>query len=237
MHDDRTGRVRLARCAATAIGLLAICSGAHAARPFFTEDADIIQRGNCEVELVQVEQRARMTEAESGTSAQLACGVPASTELAVIGFRIRRGAEHWPGAGVGGKTGLQPVGDGALGVAIAYSLLAEKLPGASFQRSRSAISLVGTQTAGRMLFHGNVGFARDHFERENLVPWAAAAEHLGERFDFGGEVFAEGRRSAWLGAGARYAALPDRLSLDLSYAVRTNSARTRRATFGMTLSF
>ena len=225
------------RAAAAAISSLAICGGAHAARPFFTEDADIIQRGNCEIELVQAGQSAGGTEPDRITSAQLGCGLPASTELAVIGLRVGRGTEHWPAAGVGGKTGLQPVGDGALGVAIAYALLYEKLPGASYQRSRSAISLVGTQTAGHVLLHGNVGFARDHFARENLVPWAAAAEHLGERFDFGGEVFAEGSRSAWFGAGARYAALPDRLSLDASYAIRANSARSRRATIGMTLSF
>ena len=95
MHDDRTDRARVARATAAAIGLLAICNGVHAARPFFTEDADIIQPGNCEIEVVLADQRAGGTDPESGTSAQLGCGLPASTELAVIGFRLRRDCKQW----------------------------------------------------------------------------------------------------------------------------------------------
>jgi len=208
-----------------------------AARPFVTDDADVIKPGACEVELVHSEQRARMAQAERSTSAQLGCGVGASTELALAAQRTTRGSEHWPVLMVGGKTGLRPVSDGALGVAVAYSLVGEKLPGSAFKQTRAAASLVATESRGRVLAHGNLGFAHDRVLHANTTVWGFAVEKLGDRFDFGGEVFGENSRSAWLGAGARHAVLPDRLSVDASYSVRSNSARARRVTLGMTLAF
>ena len=248
MHDrgvDAGARKRLTCVRGRGVALVAVAALAgvlvgmpvFAARPFVTDDADVIKPGACEVELVHTEQRARMAPAERSSSAQLGCGVGASTELALAGQRTTRGSEHWPALVVGGKTGLRPVSEGDLGVAVAYSFVGEQLPSNAFKQSRAAASLIATESLGRVLVHGNLGFAHDRLVHANTTLWGLAVEKLGDRLDFGGEVFGENARSAWLGAGARYAVLPDRLSIDASYSVRSNSARARRATLGMTLAF
>jgi hypothetical protein len=210
---------------------------ALAARPFVTDDADVIKPGGCEIELVQAEQRAHDTEDEGSTSAQLSCGIGGNTELSLAGLRAKRGSEHWPAVAIGGKTALRPLAEGELGIAIAYTLLGEKLPGSEFRETRGLASLVATQSLGHVLAHANFGYAYDRIAHVGRAVWAFALEHTGERFDFGGEIFGESTRSAWLGAGARYAVLQDRLSIDASYAVRGNSSRARRATVGVTIAF
>jgi len=98
-------------------------------------------------------------------------------------------------------------------------------------------TLVATASFGQVLAHGNFGHTYDHTAHAGNTVWAFAMERLGERFDFGGELYGESTRTPWLGAGARYAVLPDRLSVDASYAVRMNSSRAKRATLGMTIAF
>jgi len=225
-----------AAVALASVGLLALAP-AWAARPFVTDDADIIAPEACELELVHATQHQRAAPDERNSSAQLACGIGLNTEFGASGARATRGDEHWPVVALVGKTGLRRVADGELGLAVAYSLLGEKLPGAAFKQTRAAAALVATETQGRVLFHGNLGFVRDRIARNTTTLWALAVERIGERFDFGGELFGESTRSAWLGAGGRYAVLPNRLSVDTSYAMRGNSTRARRATLGMVLAF
>jgi hypothetical protein len=208
-----------------------------AARPFLTDDADVIKRGDCEVELVYATQSAHSLQSEGSTSAQLGCGVGLNTELSLAGLRVKRGSDDWPAVAVAGKTGLRPVADGALGVAVGYALLGEKQPGSEFKQTRAAVYLVATESLGNVLVHGNFGFAHDRIAHEGSTIWAVALEHTGERFDVGAEIFGESTRSAWLGVGARYAVLPNRLSVDTSYAIRGNSTRAQRATIGMVLAF
>src|SRR5882672_5114965 len=159
MHDRGVdaaagARKRLIRVRGSGVAVVAVAAlagmfagmPAFAARPFVTDDADVIKPGACEVELVHTEQRARMAPAERSSSAQLGCGVGASTELALAGQRTRRGSEHWPVLLVGGKTGLRPVSEGDLGVAVAYSFVGEQLPGSAFKQTRAAASLVATES-------------------------------------------------------------------------------------------
>lgn len=247
MHDRRTagGRgtaVRLKRLPAALLPAgvalaLSVAAPAEAARPFFTEDADIIERGACEVEAVAAGQRARGASNEDAASAQLACGVGHASELALGAARLARGDDHWPALGIGGKTGLRPAAGGGPGVTLAYSLAGERLPGAAFRSTRAAASVVATTAVQSTLVHGNLGFAHDRVTHAGSATWAFAVEKTGERLDFGGEIFGESTRSAWVGAGGRYAFERDRLSLDASVAIRSNSARPRRASVGVTFAF
>jgi hypothetical protein len=250
MHDRGVGgagatlsrslcaRVFAARGLATLAALGLDAGGpASAARPFVTDDADVITPASCEVELVQAAQLAHDAEREGSSSAQVSCGVGARTELSLAGLRFTRGSEHWPAIAIGGKTGLRPVAEGDIGVAVAYSLLGEKQPGSELRETRGLATLVATGSLGHILAHGNFGYTYDRIVHAGTAVWAFAMEHLGERFDFGGELYAEGTRSPWLGAGARYAVLRDRLSVDASYVVRMNSSHAKRATVGMTIAF
>jgi hypothetical protein len=177
------------------MALLAAVTAApvFAARPFVTDDADVIQRGDCEVELVYARQHAHSMQSEGSSSAQLACGVGLKTELSLAGLRIQRGPDDWPAAAVGGKTALRPVADGGLGLAMSYLLLGEKQPASEFKQTRASVSLVATESLGRLLVHGNIGYAHDRIEHAAAAIWALALEHAGERFGFGAEVFGEAR--------------------------------------------
>ena len=235
--DRALGGALIHRSVMAALALLGalVSAPAIAARSFFTDYADVIEPHNCEMEFASTPQHARASENERSDSAPLACGVGLQTGIA--GARVSRGNDHWPAFAFVGKTALRRLDDGQLGVALAYSVVAEKLPGDDFKQSRASALLVATESRMPVLIHANLGVTHDRIVGSNTNLWAFAAEHVGERLGYGAEAFGEGTRSAWLGAGARYAVVPDRVILDTAFAARSNSSRARRATIGLTLAF
>lgn len=217
-------------------GLVA-CTPALAGRPFATEDAGVLAQGKCELELFQVSQRARGAEAERSSTAQVGCGVAESTQLALAYARNRADGEHWPALSLVGKTALRPVADRDVGVALAYSLTGERLPGRETEFSGAALSLVGTEVRGATQFHANLGVRHDRVANDSATTWAFAMELPGERLDYGLELFGEDSRSAFVGAGLRIAAIAGRLALDGSYAIQANSGRERLITIGLKAAF
>ena len=210
---------------------------AYAGRPFATEDAAVLETAACEIEAFGARGRARDAVTGRSYAAQFGCGVGATTQLALSGSRLRAGGERATGAALAGKTALRPLAEQGLGVTLAYAIGASKAGTGEWEHAASALSLVVSEQRGRIVYHGNLGVARDEIGGSSATAWAFAVERLGGRFDVGLEVFGENSRSPWVGVGARYAVTPEKFYFDASFAQRTNSTRAQLVTVGLKVAF
>jgi hypothetical protein len=221
-----------------AVCLMLLSQPGWAGRPFATEDADVLAASDCELETFGSHVRARPDPSERGGWSQLGCGIGFNTQLAVGAGRFRSGDESSTVAALIGKTALRPLADDSFGITLAYALEGIKLAGRQFRHTGSSAALVVSVPDGRTIMHANLGIARSHLEGKTAGTYALAIERLGERgLDVGVEVFGEGGDPPWIGTGARYAIKPEKLFVDLSFAVQSGGSHARQLTVGLKYSF
>jgi hypothetical protein len=227
----------LARRAALALAVLG-AGHADAGRPLQTEDAGVLERGACEIELVgsRLEEEALPT--VRGGSAQFGCGVGISSQFALAAGQARSGGARSDALALLGKTALRTLTDDSAGIVIAWAVGADQPSGESFRHATTELKLVATQPLGAWLLHGNFGTARSERERLNRTVWSAAAERTGlGPIDAMAEVFGDDRSDAWLNGALRWHAIDDKLFIDGSYGVQMNSGRARLVTLGLKFAF
>ncbi len=176
---------------------------------------------------------------ETGWWVQPGCGVGFRTQLAAGGGPSRVESDRFTAAALSGKTWLRELGDDRTGVTLAYSIGGAKAPGGSFKHDSTALAaVVSSPVAKALLLHANLGWSHSQAERLNSTTWALALERTGDNgLDVGAEIYGGDRAAAWLGVGARYAPRPQKLFVDFSWAVQTNSARAKLVTVGLKLAF
>jgi hypothetical protein len=216
--------------------MLAGALPAQAARPLNTDDAGVLDRGACELELARGRETAE-GERSTGTGLQLGCGVGAGTQLALGVDRTRAAGERSRGTTLSAKTALRPGDDAgwSLGAALAWA----SEPGRGQRHAGTELALLHTRSLGdAFTLHANLGHARDEITGRRSTPWGLALEHAG----WGpvaamAEVFGDDReRPAW-NAGLRWTALPERLFLDVAYGRQLRSGGPRALSFGAKLGF
>lgn len=159
--------------------------------------------------------------------------------MAFGGGRTKVEPDRLAAAVLSGKSWLRELGDEQTGVALAYAVGGEKAPGGSFKHESTALAaVVSSPVAKDLLLHANLGWSRSRAGRLNSTTWALALERTGDSgLDVGAEIYGDDRAPAWLGIGARYALCPQKLFVDFSWAVQTNSARAKLVTVGVKLAF
>jgi len=220
--------------------LLALAaSPASAGRPFATEDAGVLAAGECELETYLLRQTSGDAPKQAGGWVQPGCGVGFRTQLAAGGGRTKVESDRFTAAALSGKTWLRALGDDRTGVALAYAVGGERAPGGGFKRESTALAAVASSPVAKdLLLHANVGWSRSQAQRLNSTTWALALERTGDNgLDVGAEIYGDDRAAAWLGVGARYALRPQKLFVDSSWAVQTNSARAKLVTVGLKFAF
>ncbi|HEU0201226.1 MAG TPA: hypothetical protein VFR86_12425 [Burkholderiaceae bacterium] len=230
--------MRLPPRAVVAAALTLVALPAVAGRPFATEDAGVLEPGECELESFYARATARDTPRETGWWLQPGCGIGVRTQLAVGAGMTRVEGESTRAVAVAGKTYLRPLTDDQWGLTVAYQLGMARPPGESFEHDLTEVRAVVTVPLGQTLVHANVGWNRAQVDRIDSTLWAVAIERpLLKALDVGAEAYGDDRTAAWLGVGARYAVVADKFFVDASYAVQTNSARARLLTIGIKLEF
>lgn len=221
-----------------AVCLMLLSQPSWAARPFTTEDAGVIAGGDCELETFGSHVRARPDPSERGGWAQLGCGIGFNTQLAVGAGRFKSGDESNTAAALIGKTALRPLTDDSFGITLAYALQGIKPAGGQLRHADSSVALVVSIPHARWITHANLGISRSRLESKTAGTYALAIERLGEQgLDVGVEVFGKGGESPWIGTGARYAIMPEKLFVDLSFAVQSSDSHARQLTVGLKYSF
>ena len=216
---------------------LAACLAAPASwagRPLVTEDAEVLARGECEIE--GFFGRVEKPRGDSH-SLQLGCGVGGGTQLGLGAGRDRSEDDRVNAIAVNGKTGLREPSPGQPGLAIAYAASGLKHFGGPLRLDASEIKGVATLDSDGWLYHFNAGWAYAHEERAHRAIWALAVERpnaLGP-IDLMAETFGDNKSNPWVQLGARWAVVPERLLLDASWGLQSRHGRPRQATLGFTL--
>lgn len=226
--------------ATVAAAVLAGAAPAWAGRPFATEDAGVLERGDCEWESLAGRSRSRGSPTERSLSTQLGCGLGLATQGAVAAGRSHTGDERSQAWSLGFKTTLSGAGgDPATAFALAYGAEADRQgQQRSYRRSASFVSLVATRPLGAgWTAHANLGWRRDHAERRDSATWALAVEKaVGASFDLGAEAYGDDRGERWIGAGLRWN-LGKAWSLNASYAANAETPAVRLAVVGFKFAF
>ncbi len=221
-----------------ATSLLALAGPVQAGRPLATEDADVLDRGQCEAEGFVARESTSGDPATRGWTLQGSCGVGASTQLALAASRSRTDGVRGSGLLFGGKTGILPREGDGLGLALAWGLTGEKVTGGSMEHELTYLNLAATRpfSAG-WTGHANLGWLHSESADASSTTWNLAIEKsLGNGVDLMGEVYGDDRSDEWLGLGVRWAA-SDRLSLNASWATMNATPRARLWTIGFKLAF
>lgn len=218
--------------------LLCASTAAHAGRPLATEDADVLEPGQCELEGFAARERASGTPAARGTSLQFGCGIGWRSQAALAWERVRSDGESTRGWALVGKTALRPRTEGTTGFTLAWGLGAEHPPGGSTQHETTFLTAVATREwDGGWLSHANLGWARSESASASTTTWNLAVERpVGGGVDLMGELYGDDRTRPWLGLGVRWSA-SERVSLNASWAVQDSAPRTRLVTVGFKLAF
>lgn len=225
---------------AALLAALLACDSVQAARPLVTEDAGVLDRGDCELEGVGSRLSVDGRRARSGLL-QLACGLGIQTQLSGALATTRIEDEHSVQAAAGGKTSLRALTDEQVGVALAYSFIGTRPSGMGWRYDYT--SLVGVVTVPMrkdLLVHANLGASRSRVDEETNAIWAVAAEFLQVArpgFDLMVETFGNQRDPLWLNVGVRYAVVPERLTVNASFGIQGGSEQAKLATIGFKLNF
>jgi hypothetical protein len=220
----------------TAASVLGLVSAAWAGRPLVTEDAGVLNRGECEIE-------SFAGRADNPTlnalRAQVGCGTGFNTQLAIGAGREKPERERSTTAAVAGKTFLRELTDEQAGFAFSYAFSGTKQSAGNFGHEATEFRGVVTVPHGSWLFHGNLGWQRSHATHTTSSFFGLAFERTGALgpVDLMAEVFSDDHNAPWVQAGPRWAVIPKRLFLDSSWGVQTDSNRARQMTLGLKLAF
>jgi hypothetical protein len=220
---------------------IAIATPAHAGRPLQTEDAGVIDRGNCEVEGAAL-RTTTLGERSTEQGLGLACGVGANSQLGLGASSVREGGVSARGVSLGGKTGLwKGEGDEAAALTLAWGLGWARVDN-NWKHAATDLNLVLSQPLAGNTLHLNLGHTRDVQGREVSTTWNVALEHPG--FEVGGinlapmaELFGDDRTSAWWNVGLRATVIPEKVFFDVSYGRQTRGDKPTLVTAGFKFAF
>lgn len=220
-----------------ASALVACATSALAERPLQSEEADVLDRSECEFEGVAA--HASVSGASGSERAlQLGCGIGHGTQLALGLARASAGGAHADGLALGGKTRLWQGSEDA-GLALAYSLAWGRADGGSWEHAETALNLAYTRATSKALtWHANLGHARDEIGGAAATTWSLALEHAGfGAFAPMAEVFGDDREGPWWNLGLRWTLADEKVYLDASYGRQMASGRARLVTLGFKFAF
>lgn len=224
---------------AAGLTCVAACQLAMADRSRLGEDNEVIDRGDCELELASDRKKARDSARERSSSIQLTCGIGWRTELATELAAVRSDAERTKIAGIEAKTSLRNRAPGQWGWALSYGVEGLRDRGASWHRNGQFIALEAIQGFGETwLIEAKLGTARDRASRRDSTIWTLGVERaltgsVEARLELNGD---DRQRPLWR-AGLRYEVWPDHALISLFYGMRGGASRERQAGLALTLEF
>lgn len=219
--------------AIVALALLAL--PAWAGRPLITEDAGVLEAGQCEIEsyVARVHHPALTFQ-----WAQLGCGTGLQTQLAAGAGREMSSSGHVTVAAASGKTALRQLTAEQAGIAIAYATLGGNHSD-HLRHEASEVKAVLAIPRDQWLLYVNAGWARNYAAHADKTIWALALERQ-QAFaavDLMGEIVGDDRGTPIAQLAARWTLIPARLMVDASWGAQINDIHTRQATIGLKLSF
>lgn len=224
-------------CAITLAALAALAlPAARADRPLASETADVIDRGDCQVEADTGTTRSRGAPHLRTRNALITCGVAYQTQPALVYGRSGSGSDSAESLLLGAKTTFVMPSADRLGYGAAYSVAAVKVPGTSWRREELSVTGLVTATLGKeLLGHANLGWMHNRAARQSNAQWSLGVETVGD-FTVAADVFGVQRERPWASAGVGYL-LGKGLSPNAVAAAQFETPRLRQLSVGAKLVF
>jgi len=209
-------------------------STAWAGRPLVTEDAGVIDTGNCEIESYIARYNRPYVNLRW---MQLGCGIGLNTQISAGAGRETTRPEPATIAAASGKTSLRKLTAEQAGLAIAYSVLAGNHVD-HMRHESTEIKAALTVPRQQWLLHANIGWLRSSSSTTKTT-WALALERCNAigPVDLMGEIFGDDRGAPTAQIAARWTVIPGRLFLDSSWGAQFNSAKSQQASIGLKIAF
>ncbi len=223
-----------------ALACAAACQAAWADRSRLDDEADIVERGDCEIETAWQRRATRGESTERESALRLGCGIGWSTELALVFARTRSAGARADARGLEGKTSLRERSAGRAGWTLAYGTGAERAGAtAPWRTTEQFVVLEATlQPAAGWLAEAQLGTARQRSARRDSTLWSLGLERgLSEQFEAVAELSGDDRDRPVASVGLRYQIWPDHALLTLNYGVKMAPQRERRLGLGVTFEF
>ena len=220
------------------LALALAAPAAQAGRPLVTDDADVLDRGACELEGFGARSEEPAAAPARRASVQVGCGVGSRSQLALSAGRAWQAGDTVTGWGLGGKTGLVGPEAGRPGVAVGWFVDAQRPAGGPSRHDASGAALLGSWgDDGPWTGHANLGWVRAASTGTDTTLWGLAVEHaVRDGLDLVAELYGTDRTRPWAGVGLRWALHP-RVGVDASWATALHDRGTRDITVGATLAF
>ena len=208
------------------LALLLAASGAHAARPFVTDDARIVDKDGCQVETFVKRQR-RFDETEFWFVP--ACN-PWGAELTLGHSRVDSTLGDSRTTILQAKTLLKPLVTNGAG----FALTLGTLYGATTNPYLNAIGSFSFAD-DRVVIHTNLGVLRDNAAKISRGTWGAGAEVLLIAPRLYGIIETYGQRGEkpTVHTGLRIWIVPNRVQVDTTIGVQRSSLERRFGTVGL----
>lgn len=207
--------------------ILLAASAAHAARPFVTDDARIVEEGGCQIESF-VKRQARYDETEfwflpacNPWGVELTAGhihVNSSQDVAASTMLLQA------------KTLLKPLATDGSGFAFSFGVFANR-SNSPYVNGIGSFSFLGD----RVVIHANLGAIRDNVVSRMRGTWGLGAEILLASPRWYGIIESYGAtgEKLTLHAGLRIWLVPNRLQLDTTAGAQQNSPDRRFGSAGI----
>ena len=219
------------------LALAGTSSGTHAQHSPLPDEAEVLDKNDCEVGLAYEHQTQRREPTEHERSISLACGIGWRTELALGFSRLRSDGTSSKTIGFEGRTSLPVAGPGKVTWALVYGLEAERAVSGGWHRSEQYAALEAILGLERgWLLEATLGSARDLPSRSSSTPWMLAVEReIANDVEVRAELNGDDHGRPMLGLELRHANLFEDAEISLSAGTRGGRSRERR--FGLGISF
>jgi hypothetical protein len=202
--------------------LLAGAAVAHAARPFVTDDARIVDKGGCQVETF-VKRRQRFKETEFWVVP--ACNPWGIAELSAGHIRVDSINGDTRTTSLQAKTLLKPLETNGTGFALSLGVL-------SGAATSPYVNGIGSFSFAddRVVVHANLGAIRDNVSKISRGTWGIGAEVLliAPRLYGIAESYGQRGEKPTLHGGLRYWVVPDRVQVDATLGAQNSGPPARR---------
>lgn len=227
------------RIALSMLVLAVTTTAALADRSRLDDESDVVDGGDCELELAVERTRAGDDARERGRSMTFGCGIGWGSELALGIASARDGSSRTRITALAGKTALRSRAGDGVGLSLAWAIDGQREAGSRWRRSGHVVALEATRAVGSSwLFEAVLGAARDRVERRDALVWSLGVERaLGEAFEAKLEWSGSDRERPTLGAALRWEIWPDHALLSVSYERRGGPVRERQVGVAVTFEF
>jgi hypothetical protein len=210
---------------------------AYAASPLTTDDAGVLERGECEFSAYASHANAQGA-ATRGLQSSLNCGAFGTTQLGIGLAGSQDAAGSTDIVSISAKTRLFSGATDAPSFSVGYGATSARAPGNGW--SSASYSLNGIATfplSETATLHANLGLSRDNSTApsQTLGTWGIAAEYaFSPSLSLLAETYGQQSSAPWVGIGARWQASKS-WSIGAELSSQANNAT--QFTLGATLAF